>query len=314
MYNPTKPYNRIIQEQAERTRNTRHLDVTTEGFIHRKFPVSVTEMDHTDGIGTKGLFHWQCRTYRNAALDAMAMNINDLQMYRMTPYKMQNHIFLPEEREDAISAIATALADECVARRIAMTGGECAIHDNAHGMEISITMSGFCDRNGQQPWTNRFSIGDLLVGLSSSGLHANGFSFVRRMMDEHGSGKLPFRDHWLTPTRIYDVSDVPVKGIQHITGGAFTKLVRQGVNIYIHRNHSLKPQDTFQDIYHCCYDDPTMYRTFNCGIGMVLSVHPTNVDAVMRKIGGEIIGEVKPGDGEVTVESMFSTKNFKWKK
>ena len=84
MYDSTKPYNTIIHDQAQRTWNSRWASIK-DGFIERKLPVLNWEVDHTDGIGTKGHYHWQCRTFRNAVLDALAMNLNDLQMFRATP-------------------------------------------------------------------------------------------------------------------------------------------------------------------------------------------------------------------------------------
>ena len=203
-----------------------------------------------------------------------------------------------------------ALADECVNRNILISGGECAIHDNMNGLEISVTMSGFVERR----WPNVFEKGDVLVGLASTGFHSNGFSMLRHLQSIHGTDKLPFRDSWLTPTRIYDLIDQPldIKGIQHITGGAFTKIKKKlyDLDAVIYRNHELNPQDEFKEVYHCHYSNDIMYRNFNCGIGMVLSVCPSAVERTVSKIGGFPIGEVRAGCGRVIIESKFNSQTF----
>lgn len=315
MYDTTKPSNAIVKEQMKRTwENNRWLSVVdgTYPMFRRKVDLLQWDMDHTDGIGTKGVFHWKYRTFRNAVLDAMAMNLNDMLMARARPYKIQNHITLPEDDLDAVAAIATALADECIPRSIVMTGGETSVHDTADGMDLSVTMSGFIvDR-----YTNKFSPGSVLVGLASSGLHCNGFTLARKTN--------LFRDSWLTPTRVYDIPDRPfsIEGIQHITGGAFTKIrskMGKDANVVIHNRHGLVPQDDFKAIHRALTGqsselaggdaDTTMYRTFNCGIGMVLSVYEKDVSNILAQTGGEVIGEVRPGDGKIVIESMFSGKS-----
>lgn len=303
-YDPTKPHNRVLQEQSQRTWKSRWASLSADGLLRRSFALPVWEIDHTDGIGSKGDLHWANRTFRNAVLDALAMNINDLAMFRARPYKMQNHLFLPEDDGNAIEAIAVAMADECLAREIVITGGECAIHNHMEGMEISVTMTGFVET----PAANRFQPGDVLIGLPSDGLHANGTSLLRQL--------LKFNDSWLAPTRIYEVPNwATIHGVQHITGGGFTKLKGRldGADVYIHRRHSLLPHEVFRSAAEAIRGElpgDTMYKTFNCGIGMVLSVSPPAVDAVIRATGGDIIGEVTAGTGRVRIDSMFDDQTY----
>jgi phosphoribosylformylglycinamidine cyclo-ligase len=304
MYDPTKPNTSIVIEQMKRTWDARWCKVTDGPYpiIHRIFP-SQMEVDHTDGIGTKGILHWHHRTFKNAVLDALAMNINDLSMCRATPFKLQNHIVLPIDDKEAITEITTALADECVERGIAITGGETSVNDTHNGMEISITLSGWVDK----VYPNRFSVGQKLIGLKSSGLHSNGFTALRHLMPT----KAEMQMDWLTPTTIYKLPDSPLAiiGIQHITGGSFSKLKSKldyDADIYINKNHKLKPHKVFYDLYqHYLHDEP-MYRTFNCGIGMILGVDPRCVDWILKELDGVIIGEVTKGNGKIFVESMFS--------
>lgn len=309
-YDATKPYTSTILEQIKRTWNQRFVTVTDGPYpiIRRNFiMMAVLDVDHTDGIGTKGEQHWHKRTFGAAVQDALAMNINDLAMARAHPYKLQSHIILPKDDHDAIINIITALANECQKREIAITGGETSIHENQPGMDISITMSGWMER----VWPNQFREGQTLIGLPSSGLHANGYTLVRHLCPD-----LEMDDEWLKPTIIYDTipnAPLQIPAIQHITGGAFTKLkskISHQSRVYINRNHKIKPTKVFQQLYERCHEDKLMYESFNCGIGMVLGVNPPSVEYVCTKTGGSVIGNVIEGKGDVTIESMFSDRTI----
>ena len=84
---------RLIQE----TWNTPHVEVENNIYPIIKKKFSFPEIDHTDGIGSKALYHWQQKTFKAAVLDALAMNLNDLALGRAVPYKLQNHLAMPEE-------------------------------------------------------------------------------------------------------------------------------------------------------------------------------------------------------------------------
>ena len=119
------------------------------------------EVDHTDGIGSKGFYHWQKRSFEAAVIDAMAMNLNDLALMQASPYKIQNHIILPEDDHDAILQIVEALSLMCQDYQIAMTGGETSIQNTLSGMDLRVTMTGTIAV--EQP--NQMRPGDILIGL-----------------------------------------------------------------------------------------------------------------------------------------------------
>ncbi len=307
MYNPIKPYKKEILSAIQSTWRTPYVNVHNGVYpvIRKKF--SELEIDHTDGIGTKGVYHWQKQTFYAAVLDALAMNLNDLALARATPYKIQNHLTLPQENGGVLKIIRH-LAAECHRRKIAMTGGENSFHDNAEGLEISITMSGFI----KNPRTNRFRIGDTLIGLASNGLHSNGFTKVRQLF------KKDFRPDFIKPTAIYldAISETarrfPINGMMHITGGAFSKLkdLLPRANAVISR-HSLKPHKIFQEIFSHGVKGKEMYGTFNCGVGFVLSSTPSNVSGIIkilkkRGFRAAPIGHIEKGTDRVYIESLFS--------
>lgn len=308
MYDSRKPYKQQILRLIQTTWKTPYLSVR-EGIypiFERKF--SYPEIEHTDGIGTKGIYHWRKRTFRDAVLDALAMNLNDLAMARAIPYKLQSHIILPKDDHEAILSIVRSLRKECKKRKIAITGGETSIHDDAQGMDISMTVSGFVSN----PKPNRFKIGDMFIGIKSNGLHSNGFTKIRELF------KKEWKKEFVVPTRIYAdeilrlLRKYKIHGMMHITGGAFTKLkdiLSKELDVVLEGGLKLAPQKIFYEIYRRGLSDEDMYRTFNCGIGFVLSVDAKDAKRIVEKLkNADILGHIVKGRGRIVIHSSFSTK------
>lgn len=311
MYDPTKPYKTNIKDLIKQTWNSPYVLIKDGIYpiIERKF--SFAEVDHTDGIGTKGIYHWEKRTFRSAALDALAMNLNDLALMRAVPYKLQNHIVIPEDDQEAILEIVESLAKECQKRNIAITGGETSVHNLEESFDISITISGFIEK----PKQNKFKVGDCLVGIQSNGLHSNGFTKVREIFGTK------FYPEFIKPTVIYSDAILEldkkydIHGMMHITGGAFTKIkdLLDDANARINRDHKLVPQSIFKELYKRGISDEEMYQTFNCGIGFVLSVSPKDAESICAELkNADIIGRVAPGANEIIIESMFSDQKVRF--
>ena len=301
-------YKEQILKLIKKTWETPYVSVKNQ-VIKKKF--SFPEYCHTDGIGTKGIYHWRKRTFKNAVLDALAMNLNDLLIMNARPYAILNHLFLPRDDKKAILEIIGYLSKECKKRKIAILGGETAIHNDMEGMELSITMLGFV----KKPRENKFKIGDVLIGLGSSGLHSNGFSKVREIFGKN------FRKEFIAPTFIYFDEIFPlmkkfdIHGIVHITGGAFTKLkdLLNGADVIIRREHKLKPQPIFYEIRKGGVSETQMYKILNCGIGLILSISPKEANKILSAIKNfkaDIIGEIISGNGKVIIESAFSNKKI----
>ena len=308
MYDSSKPYKESVLDIIQETWNTPYVSVSKGVYpvITKKF--SLSEVDHTDGIGTKGVYHWRQRTFRSAVLDALAMNLNDLALVRAIPYKLQNHIFIPEDNRDAIYEIVQALVQECKVRNIAITGGETSIHNNVDGLDISITMSGFVE----QPKTNMFEVGDIVFGLKSNGLHSNGFTKIREVFGE------VYREEFVVPTKIYldEITSLnktlEIHGMMHITGGAFTKpkdLLQDG-DLWVRHSEELKPQQIFYDIHAKGVSDEEMYRTFNCGIGFIFSVSKSDAEKIPSSLETYEIGKIVSGTRKVVLESAFTNQRI----
>lgn len=310
MYNTSKPYTAQILNLIKSTWNSPHASIEENTYSVIKKNFNYPEVDHTDGIGTKGFYHWQKRTFKNAVLDVLAMNLNDLALIQAIPYKLQNHILIPKDDTTALLEIIETLAGECKKRQIAITGGETSIHDNINGLDISVTVSGFI--KNFKP--NRFEIGDTLIGLKSNGLHSNGFTKVREIFGNE------FKLEFVEPTIIYSdkilslSEQFDIHGMMHITGGAFTKLkgLLNNANAIITKNHKLQPQQIFKDLHHKGITDEEMYRTFNCGVGFILSAKPQDVEKIIFELepSADVIGSVIAGSGKVKIQSAFSDKEL----
>ncbi len=310
IYNPEKPYKEQILGLIKKTWNTPYVSIHDGAYsvFRRKF--DYPEVDHTDGIGTKGIYHWKKRSFKGAVLDALAMNLNDLAMARAVPYKLQCHIIVPEDDQRAIMEIIKSLVTECMKLKIAITGGETSVQNNMDGLDISLTVSGFVRREKR----NKFQAGDILVGFASNGLHSNGFTMVRNAFANR------FRKELIEPTVMYlkSIQDIQerydIHGMMHITGGAFTRLkgLLSKTDAVITNDHSLKPQGIFRELYAHRITDRDMYKTFNCGIGFILAVSKKDALGIVTQIkGADIIGEVTQGSGKVRIASMFSGKRIK---
>jgi phosphoribosylaminoimidazole synthetase len=309
MYDTTKLYNDLIRSIIKKTWKTPYVFVKDD-LVTKK--IYLKEYHHSDGIGTKGIYHWKNKTLENAVIDALAMNLNDMLMKRAIPYAITDHLFLPEDNKKYIARIIGKLAEECRKRDIAITGGETAIHDNSKEIELSITMMGFVENTRK----NQFKIGDVVIGVKSSGLHSNGFTKVREIFGDEN------KPEFTIPTLIYHDAIInadkkyKINGLVHITGGAYTKLkkpLKEG-NIEIDSNW-LAPHPIFYELYEKGISDKEMYKTFNCGIGFVLSAHPDKANLILSKINragfkSEIIGKITPGNRKIHIKSAFTNKKI----
>jgi len=292
MYKTGKPYIKKILELIKNT-HTQKL----------RPPAS------SDGIGTKGFYHWQHKSFRNAVLDSLAMNLNDMAVLRARIYFLQNHIILPLDDERAILKIVENLVKECKKREIQIIAGETSIHDDFAGLEISIAVQGAYENHKG----NKFQIGDSLIGIRSSGLHSNGFTKVREVFGNE------FRLEFIEPTLIYYDkvlelnSKFDIHGMEHITGGAFARLKKFLNESDIEIDNPLKPHEIFYELYSKEVSDEEMYTTFNCGTGFVLSVSSDDSASIVSDLNNNrffagIIGRVVEGEGKVKIKSAFSNE------
>ncbi len=354
IYDPTKPFNEQTRKLIQDTHPTdgpivlrphgkRFAIVKDSGYWK-----DYDEQRATDGIGTKGLLYWLMFNLTNdvhyvarGVHDGAAMVFDDLAEGGYEPYELEDHIMMQEEREDAIFALTRELRDLCIQHSwevysgrmnpVIISGGETAIINTLQGFEMGINATGKVKKG--EEIISCAKAGDVAIGMGSSGLHSNGYTFLRDEFFEKRrwkiDQKLPYGptigEELTIPTRMYlpalkELRNYrqDIHGMVHITGGAFTKLRElmpdRNVDIGINRTHCLIPHQIFHYAYQLGTPSEKMYSRFNCGIGYVVVVSPLIVDNVLpvlrRYFPADVIGDVREGSGRVLIESQFEDKTI----
>lgn len=247
----------------------------------------------TDGVGTKLKVAFAASRHDTVGVDVVAMCVNDIICCGAKPLFFLDYIATFKNDPEVIASIVKGVADGCVMASCALIGGETAEMPGMY-LEGEYDLAGFAvgvvDKEKIISKEN-VSVGDSVIGLSSSGFHSNGFSLIRKIFDIEnrnddeytsilGKGLL---DTLLTPTRIYVKpimallsSDIRVGGISHITGGGFyeniPRCLKNGLSAKIKKDSFETPAviKLLQEKADIPEDD--MFNTFNMGIGMVVVV------------------------------------------
>jgi phosphoribosylformylglycinamidine cyclo-ligase len=282
----------------------------------------------TDGVGTKLKLAQLMHRHDTVGIDLVAMCVNDILVTGAEPLFFLDYIAIGQLESERVEAIVSGIAEGCRQAGCALIGGEMAEHPGVMDPD-DYDLSGFCvgvvDRSKAIDGST-IALGDVILGLASSGVHSNGFSLVRRVLVE-GRGDalvLPRTDFGgrslgevlLTPTRIYVKSVLGVlkggariKGMAHITGGGITenldRVLPEGCDARVVRGAWQVPRifDVLREA--SGLGEAELYRTFNMGVGMALVLSPADAPrvAVELRASGETvweIGEIVAGSGEVT--------------
>jgi phosphoribosylformylglycinamidine cyclo-ligase len=264
----------------------------------------------TDGVGTKLLLAQRLQKHDTIGVDLVAMCVNDVVVCGAEPLFFLDYFATGKLRPAEAEQVVAGIADGCRQAGCALIGGETA---EMPGMYAPghYDLAGFCVgavERAEMIDGTRIQPGDAIVGLPSSGVHSNGFSLVRHLLDT-----LPMdQDNWnlgaplgevlMRPTRIYvkELLDLRTRydllGMAHITGGGFTgnvpRVLPEGLGARIEKGswpvlpifELLRAQGNLSD--------EEMYRTFNNGIGMIVVVRPELADAFAAEAGGYRMGTV----------------------
>jgi len=271
------------------------------------FPFAGKKMAiHTDGVGTKVLVAQAVGKYDTVGIDAIAMNVNDIVCIGAKPLAGVDYIAVQKEDAFLIHEIMKGLVKGAKESNIDIVGGETAImgdliHGEKRPFDLAFTVVGEC---GNRIITGKdIRPGDVMIGLESSGLHSNGYSLARKALDVKKWGR-----QMLVPTKIYVkpvlemIKNANIHGIAHITGGAFSKLTRLNKNVGFFLSDLPKPKPIFNALWNEVQDEMVMYRTFNMGVGMVITVpkkEEKRIIGIAKKHGikAQYIGEIikEPG-------------------
>lgn len=276
----------------------------------------------TDGVGTKLRVAQDFGKHDTVGVDLVAMSVNDLLVQAAAPLYFLDYFACSKLHVEMAADVVKGIADGCRQSKCGLVGGETA---EMPGMYIGddYDLAGFAvgvvERKDLLPRLNDIKAGDVLLGLRSSGLHSNGFSLVRKVIERAGvkyedkcpwaeDSQLSIGDRFLEPTRIYvqalthalglegGANSVPsphIKALSHITGGGFTdnipRILPQGLGAEVNLAAWKRPQ-LFAYLQEQGNIEPLeMCRTLNNGIGMVLVVESSGVDEVLQLLakGGE---------------------------
>lgn len=275
----------------------------------------------TDGVGTKLRLAIELRRHDTIGIDLVAMCVNDVVVQGAEPLFFLDYFATGKLDNTVARQVIEGIGEGCRRAGCALVGGETAEMPGLYGAG-DYDLAGFTvgvvekskiiDGSAVKP-------NDTLIGISSSGAHSNGYSLIRKIievrgakLDENFHGR-PLGEALLEPTRIYVkpllalMRDVPVHAAAHITGGGLPgnvpRVLPSGVRAVLDARAWKRPPifDWLQDLGGV--EDAEMYRTFNCGVGMVLALDAGDAEKALKILAdaGEsaaIIGHVEAHAGD----------------
>lgn len=265
----------------------------------------------TDGVGTKLRIAILSGKVDTVGIDLVAMCVNDVLAQGAAPLFFLDYYATGKLDVDTAASVIGGIAEGCRQSDCALIGGETAEMPGMYegdDFDLAGFVVGAAERGALLPLEDEMCAGDVLIGLTSSGPHSNGYSLIRKIVEVSGlawDAPAPFADGQnlaealLEPTRIYVKTLVPmiaggkIKGLAHITGGGITDNVPRMLPKHLSPkiDFSTWPRPAvfnwLQETGNI--DEAEMRRAFNCGIGMVLCVAAKDTDAVLAQLsaGGE---------------------------
>jgi len=280
----------------------------------------------TDGVGTKLRLAIETHRHDTIGIDLVAMCANDVVVQGAEPLFFLDYYATAKLDVEVAASVISGIAEGCAQAGAALVGGETAEMPGMY-QGADYDLAGFCVGVVERESIidgSAVRAGDAVIGLSSSGPHSNGYSLIRKLIGVAGAtattqlAGTALYERLLTPTRIY-VRPVlkllragRVSAVAHITGGGLTdnipRVLPAGLEVRLER--AAWPRDPVFDWLAQTgnISDTEMYRTFNCGIGMVIILPAAAAAAALELLhqageGAQLIGEVQRGDGGVIIRA-----------
>jgi len=263
----------------------------------------------TDGVGTKMLVADQQGDWSTVGIDCIAMNVNDLYVMNVEPVAFVDYIATDKLSIEKMAQIGIGLNEGAKQANIDIVGGETAsLKGLVNGLDLAGTCLGM-QKKDKIIAGDKIKPGDTIIGVSSTGVHSNGLSLARRVVEKYAGydkkfkGKKTFGQELLTPTRIYHESlkvaaSCTVHGMCHITGGGLLNFRRLSEYGFLF-DTPITPPEIFSWIQKTGDITPEeMYRTFNMGMGFAYVVPKKSVPCVLEMVkGAQVVGKVvkEPG-------------------
>lgn len=280
----------------------------------------------TDGVGTKLRLAMDLNKHDSIGIDLVAMCVNDLVVAGAEPLFFLDYYATGKLNVDVAAAVVEGIGEGCSQAGASLVGGETAEMPGMYEGE-DYDLAGFCVGIAEKDELidgSKVQAGDKLIALASSGPHSNGYSLIRKIIEVSGadlSAELdgqPLTDALMAPTKIYVkstlklISTSDVHALSHITGGGFQenipRVLPENCKAVIDSNSWQWPAVFNWLQENGNVETSEMYRTFNCGVGMIIALPEDKADAAVALLNAEgehawIIGDIQPQqEGEEQVQ------------
>ncbi|OWF65261.1 phosphoribosylformylglycinamidine cyclo-ligase [Polynucleobacter hirudinilacicola] len=280
----------------------------------------------TDGVGTKLRLAFEWNRHDTIGQDLVAMSVNDILVQGAEPLFFLDYFACGKLTVDTAATVVGGIAKGCELSGCALIGGETAEMPGMYPPG-EYDLAGFAVGAVEKSKIitgNTIVPGDVVLAIGSSGAHSNGYSLVRKIVERAGAkpsddlGGRPLGDVVMAPTEIYVkpllklITEIDVKGMAHITGGGLVdnvpRVLPENTQAVLHRDSWQMPELFRWLQMKGGVADAEMVRVFNCGIGMVVIVSPSQADAAIKSLTAQglkawTVGEVveRPKDAPQTI-------------
>ncbi len=275
----------------------------------------------TDGVGSKIMIAEQIKKYDTVGIDCIAMNVNDAICVGAEPLSFVDYLAIDNPDPKITDEIGKGLYTGAKKANISIIGGETAsLPEIVNGFDLAGTCLAYVKKEDIITG-EKIRPGDVIIGIKSSGIHSNGYTLVRKIIQ---NADLFYTDEFpndlyrgktigevlLTPTQIYVkeakelLKQIKPHGIAHITGGGLRNLKRLNKNVKFVIDKPLEPQEIFNFLKEKGnVEDKEMYQTFNMGMGLAIIVDKKEVENAIKilkkhtKNTVKKVGKIEKGKG-----------------
>ena len=267
----------------------------------------------TDGVGTKLMIAEALNKWDTVGIDCIAMNVNDTICVNAEPTSFVDYIAIDKPNEEITKEIGIGLQKGAELSNMEIVGGEIAVlPEIVNGVDLSGTCLGYVAKD-RIITGETCEEGDLIIALKSSGIHSNGLTLARKIVEANNIGwndkvsglSKSMGEELLTPTEIYVkqvleiTTNFNVHGLVDITGGGLRNILRMKKGLQYVISDPVKPAPIFQKLQELGeVEDREIYQTLNMSMGFTIIAPADDAEQIAKKYSNaEIVGRVQKGNG-----------------